>query len=364
MTRLGFLLLFMFSVMAGVLFSDQPAGKRMVVCPSSKENPRNSEGDIIALHDGSLLLAWSRFSGPEDGDTAIIAGKKSHDNGKTWDKEFVLQDNFAKQNVMSASFLRTASGKIMFFFLAKNAADDLQVYYKESRNEAKSWTAPAKITDVTGYHIMNNARVLQLSSGRILAPIAYAPDIDKDYKKQICFCYASDDDGKTWHKGKNSVQLNNTAAMEPGLVQLKNNQVLMIIRTELDRIYQACSQDSGETWTDSTAMDLTAPAAPSTISRNPATGDLIMVWNNNPLGNKAGWKGRTPLTIARSSDEGKSWRGFKDIESDPDAGYGYTSITWLPDRILLTYYHWKQGQPNFQGTDLIFRSIAIKDITE
>jgi len=32
-----------------------------LVCPPSQSNPRNSEGDVIPLKDGRLLLAYTEF---------------------------------------------------------------------------------------------------------------------------------------------------------------------------------------------------------------------------------------------------------------------------------------------------------------
>jgi len=334
------------------------------VCPSSVENPRNSEADVIELKDGTLLLAWSKFSGSEDHATAVIAAKKSADGGKTWGEEFVLQENTGKQNVMSVSMWRIQSGKILFFFLQKNADNDLQLFVRESADEAKTWSEPRRVTQGMGYHIMNNARLLELKDGRILAPIAFTPDIGKEYKNQVCFCYVSDDEGKTWKKAPGEVRLKDSAAMEPGLVERSDGSILMIIRTSLDRIYQSISKDRGETWAEATAMDLVSPAAPATITTMPNGKDMMIVWNNNPLGNKAGWQSRTPLTVAISRDDGKTWENFKNLTDDPDSGYAYTSISFTGQRAVFTYYHWKKGKPNFEGTDLIFHSVPVSWLYE
>jgi len=342
--------------------AEQTAEKpfRSMVCPPSQDNPRNSEGDIVELKDGTLLLAWSRFAGSADHATAFAAAKKSHDGGKTWGDEFVLQENTGKQNVMSVSFLRLRSDAILFFYLQKNGPDDLRLFVRRSNDEAATWSAPVQASTQAGYNIMNNARAIQLSSGRILAPIAFTPDISKDYNKQVCFCYYSGDEGKTWEKGKGEAVLEGSPAMEPGVVELKDGAILMIIRTSLDRIYRSLSRDGGETWSEPQAMDLTAPASPSTITRIPQTGDLLLVWNNNPLGDKAGWRGRSPLTAAVSRDEGQTWEPVKNIEDDPDSSYAYTSLTFVKSRALLTYYHWRKGEPNFQMTGLVFHSMPVK----
>ena len=55
-----------------------------VVCPYSVEWPRNSEGPLAVLSDGSWLLAWSAFyGGLWDDAPAHIMGRWSHDKGET-----------------------------------------------------------------------------------------------------------------------------------------------------------------------------------------------------------------------------------------------------------------------------------------
>lgn len=60
-----------------------------------------------------------------------------------------------------------------------------------------------------------------------------------------------------------------------------------------------------------------------------------MVWNNNG-GEDPAMKGkRTPLTIAVSKDEGKTWEKVKNIEDDPDGWYCYTAIHFTGKYVLL-----------------------------
>ncbi len=46
---------------------------------------------------------------------------------------------------------------------------------------------------------------------------------------------------------------------------------------------------------------------------------------------------RTPLCMAISKDEGKTWSQSKILEDNPDGWYCYTAITFLDDRMLLAY---------------------------
>jgi hypothetical protein len=75
------------------------------VFPASKEHPRNSEGSIIELRDGSLLYAVTRFiGGSADASNAEIVARKSPDGGRSWGPVRVLQENVGRQNVMSVAY--------------------------------------------------------------------------------------------------------------------------------------------------------------------------------------------------------------------------------------------------------------------
>jgi len=53
----------------------------LIVCPTSRENPRNSEADVIELRDGRLLLAYSESYGGviDDHGPARISARISSD---------------------------------------------------------------------------------------------------------------------------------------------------------------------------------------------------------------------------------------------------------------------------------------------
>src|SRR5690606_29507733 len=76
----------------------------------------------------------------------------------------------------------------------------------------------------------------------------------------------------------------------------------------------------------------------ATIARVPETGDLLLVWNNNDGTREEIKDKRTPLTIAVSKDEGKTWTHVKDIETDQDGWYCYTAVHFTNDNhVLLSY---------------------------
>jgi len=304
----------------------------LMVCPGTAENARNSEGDVLELKDGRLLLAYSEFytGGGGDHDKSRISGKLSSDGGRTWSRSFTLQENVGQKNVMSASLLRLKSGRIALAFLRKDSLSDCRPLVKFSDDEAKTWSEPVLVTERVAYYCVNNARLVQLSTGRLLMPASITPDVEKQYHFRS-FCFYSDDEGKTWKAGK-EIDLGGTGADEPGVVELKDGRVMMLIRTNLGWVYQAFSGDGGVTWQDVGPTELRAPAAPATVVRIPATGDLLAFWNFA--------SGRHRLSSAISRDEGRTWESIRDIENDKSTGFAYVSATFAGDDVLLTYFQY------------------------
>ena len=332
------------------------SGFTSLVALSNKEFPRHSEGSIVELKDGTLLLAWTRFyGGAADAASANIAAMTSKDGGKTWREPYVIQENTGKQNVMSVSLLRLKSRKIGMYYLEKNAGDDLRVYQRYSSDEAKTWSPPQEVTLQPGYHVMNNDRVVQLSTGRIICPVSYSLDISKPHSA-VSFCLYSDDEGKTWHRSIPDLHAPQRGAMEPGVAELANGDLLMILRTQVGTIYESTSKNKGMTWSEAKPSKVKAPEAPATIKRIPGKKDLLLVWNSEFEEGKGHGGLRTPLTAAISKDNGKTWINAKNIESDPTHTYAYTSIAFVKDRVLLTYYD-TPGQ--WSALSLRFRSIPL-----
>jgi len=324
----------------------------------SAENPRNSEGDTVLLTDGRLLLAWSRFEGAQDHARAEVAGMTTADWGKHWSEiRTLVSPQEAQLNVMSVSLLREAgSGDLLLFYLRKNSLAECLVYLRRSRDEGQSWEVPQRVATKEGYHVMNNARVIQLHDGRLLAPVAWTRDFATS-RHQVAFCYLSDDGGKSWRAGRGMVDLPSSAVgcQEPGLVELSSG-ILMYIRTDQGYVYGALSRDGGETWSDPWPFaSLPSPAAPATMVRLP-DGGLVVFYNHRPEGAKAGWKDRTPLAVARSDDEGRTWRRLADLEPSPEFCYAYTSCRIYGDKAVLTYYVWPRAvEMGFEQTRLRFR---------
>lgn len=320
------------------------------------DNPRHTEGDIVVLRDGRLLLGWSDFhGGSEDHSEGWISARISADGGRTWGDRYQLQENIGEQNVMSTSFVRSnVSGDILFFFGVKNSRSDLHFRVRRSSDEGQTWSEPVAVGDDPGYYVMNNDRVLQLEDGRLLAPMAFIDEVFKEGSVFRTVVYYSDDDGRTWNRGPDELEAPKRGAMEPGLAELEDGRILQIIRTQVGKIYHSYSADRGETWSPAQPWIITSPEAPATIVRLQDS-RLALFYNPNFVDGAGHGGQRTPLVAALSSDEGATWSEPLVIEDDPTHSFSYISATPHEDRLLLTYW---VGKDRRYG--LRFRSIALE----
>jgi len=307
-------------------------------------NPRNSEGAFIELNDKRLLYVYSRFSGPKGSDhaPAQLVSRYSVDGGLTWtNDDQVIVDKEGDMNVMSVSLLRLQNNTIALFYARKNSLDDCMPQMRISKDEGRSWSEPLSvIPEISkGYFVVNNDRVIQLKSGRLLMPVSlHKTSLTPWSNKGTLQCYFSDDQGFTWTAGKVVSAPDSIITQEPGLVELKKGKVMMFIRASGGEQYRSYSADNGLTWSFAEPSGISSPISPASIKMIPKTKDLLLVWNNNGAKGPGYFKSqRSPLTIAVSRNYGKTWQSVKNIEDDPTGMFCYTAIHFIDNAVLLGY---------------------------
>jgi photosystem II stability/assembly factor-like uncharacterized protein len=330
---------------------------------SSETNPRNSEGSFVTLNDGRILFAYTHFDGKSASDhsSAYIAGRYSDDGGKTWTREDeVIVPNRGKMNVMSVSLLRLKNGDIALFYGLKNATDNCKKQLIISKDDGKSWSGAIPcIPDKEGYFVVNNDRVIQLKDGRLLLATARHNTPGGKWKsKGDLYSYYSDDNGLTWQSGEKVPDTTDIITQEPGIIEMNDGRIMMFIRASGGVQQLSFSSDRGETWSHIESSNIPSPLSPASIKKIPGTGDWLLVWNNNDgcIPEIAGK--RTPLTVAVSKDEGKTWDYIKNIKDDPDGWYCYIAI-YFPDEenVLLSYCAGLRSQGNgLQDTEITLLS--------
>ena len=277
-----------------------------------------SGGPFAALPDGGLLTVNAE------------ALTTSDDDGKTW--EAPLPAKFGQHPREPASYyvLRTLSGTLVMVFLEiadyKFSWNDqvgepgpdcrLELWSVRSLDGGRTWSERRKILD--GYNA-NFFSLIQTRSGRLLSAIHHL--VPNPGRWIVCSFY-SDDDGQTWQRS-HWIDLgghgHHDGAVEPTLAELSGGRILMLIRTNWDRFWQALSEDGGRTWRTVQPSAIDASSAPGYLLRL-QSGRLLLVWNRlapegrtwekSPGGQlsefPASWY-REEISCAFSEDDGVTW---------------------------------------------------------
>ena len=319
-------------------------------------------GPMVWLDDGSLIL----FQGSE----ALV----SRDRGRSWDEPFPLKGPEG-ENVGVEWVIRLTSGKLAGLasrrgleFGKIEGGAQLQWFLRISEDGGRTWSAPRdiRIPDEK-YHIkFVNRTPIQLSSGRIVVPLCtyFGKASEYDFANRPFLTqglwgglvYFSDDEGLTWERSGDDVIVHmadfggpDTFAtiVEPGVIELKDGRVMMVGRTRLGQLFQSFSSDGGFTWTVPEPMHLASSYAPAEIKRIPSTGDLLISWNQISREEVINGLGRHRLTVAISTDEGKTWGNFENLYSLDDYNYVRPEVPQptLPGQHWIEY---GQGEVNWE----------------
>ena len=144
-------------------------------------------------------------------------------------------------------------------------------------------------------------------------------------------------DGYTWSEPKRLPSIDEpdvTLLCEPDIIQLKNGELLVQIRVHKStpgayHLYQTVSSNGMTEW--SKPEDLHVLASPPHLMRH-SSGKLIcsVARRDKPIAEQ----------ILLSDDEGKTWDGPYDINTDaPNGDMGYPSTVELKDGSLMTVYY-------------------------
>lgn len=328
----------MVRIIVTVLLLGAPAyGQRWINPLCKKLDVPNTICGFVELGDGSLLMV--------KGNATVI----SSDGGKTWSKPRPIYTGSEKTGVPpdganQGKILKTRDGVIVLIYCdgydikwqwdrTKREATEwnLDVWAIRSLDEGQTWTDRQKLLD--GYN-GSALDIIQTQEGQVVAVV-------QDYihpGRHGMLSYVSSDNGRTW-KASNLIDMGGSGdhdgAIEATLVQLKDGRVWMLLRTNWDRFWEAFSDDNGQSWRTIRPSNIQASSAPGYITRL-ASGRLVLLWNQlypeglteqqkkqYPRRGKhycsvpASWH-RSELSIAFSSDEGKTWSKPTVVAREPD----------------------------------------------
>jgi predicted neuraminidase len=281
---------------------------------------------IVETKPGHLLASW--FGGKDEGakDVQIYA---SAFDGKAWTKPEILGTEPGQPCWNPVLFL-TQKGTLYLWYKAGPSPQTWTGFVRTSSDLGKTWSKPEMMP--AGFFGPVRAKPIQLPDGTILAGTSleshrcWTPYVDR-----------SSDDGKTWIRSNSFNTPEKFGQIQPTLFtvgQGKDLKVVALMRSKDPRkICQAISNDGGKTFSPAEATELFNPSAGIDVVRTPNHG-LFLIYNPTAIA-------RTPISLAQSTDEGKTWKKVVDLETEPGE-YSYPAMIVSAAGRLEIVYTWRR----------------------
>lgn len=281
--------------------------------------PDNAFVGLVRLENGEIR----HYNYGEGGKGEKSFYIRSIDNGHNWDTVFV-ENQWVGADVkspLSGEYLRLATGENGLIAVRSQGGIDgdwIKSDVYESNDEEGTYIMlkpPLFIRD--GKRVLVSAH----STARIGCGVFYSDDDGVNWKRSQ-FVNSPPHEAGGVHKG---VRWNH-GAVEPTVIELQDGRIWMLARTAQDQHYESFSEDGGETWSELKPSRFYGTITMPSMNRL-NDGRLLFIWNNTtPLPEKEGVSGvwedvftnRDVLHAAVSDDDGKTWKGFRELFLNPN----------------------------------------------
>ena len=318
---------------------------------------------VLAEHD-TPFGHQSTFVELDDGRYFHMAGRTSNyteDGGLTWSQPQGNRDTNGEYIGGAETSLVKLSDKNAIGLAARMTGEpgvrgeavwplpprDLYFQFWRSNDNGQTWQPPVRITAPGTATAGYQDTFLRTGSGRIVLPVfhslgqktgpddrtlpmcgklvcnQYVPTGAHDFDPGFSTSYVlySDDDGRTWHRNRDGelvILLDwnaiNSYCNECSVAETAPGRLLLMTRNGLGRLFQAWSNDNGETWSRPQPTSLAASTGPPQVRTLP-NGHLLCVWSQDSEEEIKRGYARTRLSSAISRDGGRVWEFFQNVHS-------------------------------------------------
>ena len=307
----------------------------------------NAPSTFVELEDGRVLGAKydGRVLGAKyDRESSLFT--VSDDGGISWSEPVELGDKSGGP-VQAFGLVNLSGNAVGACGVTGWVAHHPHLLFWRSEDGGETWEPPVEVTPREARTYVYHDMLLRTSSGRIILPVYRIigrrsrpeeppaaltgklvnnefQNMPAHYFDPVFICsdsYYSDDDGRSWQHcqdGELVILLDSNATFshvgEPTVTEVAPGKLLMLLRTSLNRLFEAWSYDNGETWTRPQPTSLASSTAPGQIRSLP-NGHLLAVWNQQSEREILQGYGRTRMSAAISRNGGSIWEFFQNLDS-------------------------------------------------
>jgi len=195
--------------------------------------------------------------------------------------------------------------------------DRCRLFSRTSTDHGENWSTDRPLFEDPLWCVPRNPPIV-LKSGALLLPVE---GLQGEVEGSYFLTRAGVD--MPWQRASFT-----SGGSQPAVIQRDDGSLLALMRHS-QWITEISSRDDGSTWTEAAPTKLKNPDSGIAMTRL-SNGHLIVVYNDSQTS-------RTPLSLARSLDEGKTWEKPLQLESNPGE-YSYPCVVQTPDgKIHITY---------------------------
>lgn len=297
---------------------------------------------VVALPSGDLMALW--YGGSREGaaDVAVYTSRMVAGTG-TWDAPVEVIGRESAEDELDRR-IKKVGNTVLF---PDNIGNLWMVYssvsiggwsgsalnIKSSQDEGHTWGMSQRLTlnPFLNFSSLVRNKPIYARDGRVGLPVYH--EMATKFPQMLWFRPGA---GGTVEDYKMRSLSSASDLIQPTLVSIGDNEVLMVLRDGSDQraLHTAYSEDNGWTWTDAQPSNLPNPdAAVDAMALD--DGRILLAYNDSTID-------RENLSLAISEDHGRTWTARAVIEQEAGQEFSYPQLTRGPNgRIHLTYT-WKR----------------------
>ncbi|MEA3403170.1 MAG: sialidase family protein [Armatimonadota bacterium] len=245
------------------------------VHPDCERLPIDRIGPIVELGDGRLMMV--------QGNASIT----SEDDGASWSQPQPIYQGEPPGVPSTGQLIRTSDGVLILVYMdastkqwrwndEKGGPDvaELDVWSIRSTDDGRTWTDRQKLLDGWCGAVMD---IIETTDGEVVVPVQ---DLLLHPARHAQYTYTTSDNGQSWVRS-NVIDIgghgHHDGGCEGTLTELSDGRLYMLLRTNLDRFWEALSDDH-RYWRELRPSPITASSSPGGLQRL-ASGRIALVYN-------------------------------------------------------------------------------------
>ena len=285
---------------------------------------------ITEAANGDLLVSWYGGSYESSDDQVLFLSRRKK-GSRAWSKPEIVVRSPGRPPGNAVLFTDKLDRIWLVWgrmdgtqpMLRGTGWDACQLFYRTSKDNGATWSKDEPFYhDTLGWLPRNLA--MTLSDGRLIVPLS---DERNGHGVDWSFFVSTKDNGATW--SQSGIM---KGGEQPTFIERADGTLVCYMRAK-PNIKASESRDGGKTWSEPVPTQWKNPDAGISMRRL-TNGHVVLAFNNQD-------NARTPLHIALSTDEARTWRDPLILETNPGE-YSYPSVLQTRDGKIHIIYTFRR----------------------